>query len=276
MMVTEPIVIGCSVWTALSYGILYFQFEAYPVIFLEQHNIPFQLGGLPFIAIMIGMILGVLPYVPVMNYFMKIKLPKWMGEAGPTTPEARLKLALLSCVCLPVSTFWLAWTSGPETHWAAPLLSGVLFGYANVIIFFTFVTYTGHSYTLYTASAGAASLFARSVIGSVFPLFSHIIIEKCGTKWGISIFGFAALALFPIPLIYLRDGPALRKKSPYIQEALQLLRKMQAEKAKQMEVAKQEANVSDPSLETKEKVESSSDETAQSSTKQVADGDDMV
>ena len=49
-----------------------------------------------FLPIMIGMILGVVPYVPVNNFFMNLKLPKWMGEAGPETPEARLKLSLFS------------------------------------------------------------------------------------------------------------------------------------------------------------------------------------
>lgn len=31
-------------------------------------------------------------------------------------------------------------TSGPETHWIAPVLSGIPFGFANLTIFFTFST----------------------------------------------------------------------------------------------------------------------------------------
>ncbi|KIJ30326.1 hypothetical protein M422DRAFT_268192 [Sphaerobolus stellatus SS14] len=224
MLVTEPIVAGASFWMSLSYGILYFSLEAYPVIFIEQHHFPIQLGGLPFIPIVIGMLCAVVPYIPVTNFFIHLKLPRWMGDAGPETPEARLKLALFSCICLPVSILWLAWTSGSETHWIAPTLAGALFGYANIIIFFTFITYINNCYTLYTASAAAATAFSRSLIGFAFPLFSNKVLVGLGEV--LSIFGFAGIALLPVPIIYLRYGPRLRERSPYIQESSRVTAQM--------------------------------------------------
>ncbi|KIJ43983.1 hypothetical protein M422DRAFT_67658 [Sphaerobolus stellatus SS14] len=226
MLVTEPIVAGASFWMSLSYGILYFSLEAYPVIFIEQHHFPIQLGGLPFIPIVIGMLCAAVPYIPVTNFFIHLKLPRWMGDAGPETPEARLKLALFSCICLPVSILWLAWISGSETHWIAPTLAGALFGYANIIIFFTFITYINNCYTLYTASAAAATAFSRSLIGFAFPLFENKVLVGLGTKWGISTFGFAGIALLPVPIIYLRYGPRLRERSPYIQESSRVTAQM--------------------------------------------------
>ncbi|KIJ27856.1 hypothetical protein M422DRAFT_190508 [Sphaerobolus stellatus SS14] len=230
MLVTEPIITGAAVWQSLGFGILYFSLEAYPVIFIGQHHISTQLAGLPFIPIIIGMLCAILPYSQIMTAFKKVKIPKWMGDVGLDSKEAVLKLALLSCIFLPASSFWLAWTSGPETHWIVPTLAGALFGYANITLFFTFTTYFATCYTLYTASAGAATAFSRSIIGAIFPLISHIIINRL--VWPVSVFGFAAVALWPIPLIYLRWGPELQRRSPYIQEALEILSKMQRQNAK--------------------------------------------
>lgn len=51
-----------------------------------------------------------------------------------------------------------------------------------------------------------------------------------GTKWGVSLFGFLSFGLIPIPIIFIRYGPALRAKSKFAREAATVLARMHGQK----------------------------------------------
>ncbi|EJC99613.1 MFS general substrate transporter [Fomitiporia mediterranea MF3/22] len=207
MFLREPIVQGAAIWTSLAYGIVYFFFEAYPVVFFEHHNFPLQLTGLPFLAMVVGFQLAALPYRYLVRIFSNIRVPSFIqpGNQSPDSPESALKLAVFG------------WSSGSETHWIVPTLAGTLYAFSTLIIFYTFLTY-----------ASACNTFWRSLIGSIFPVASHSIISRLGTKWGVSLFGFLSLGLLPIPIIFLRYGEIFRKNSHYGHEANTIVAKMRA------------------------------------------------
>ncbi|KAI0063445.1 MFS general substrate transporter [Artomyces pyxidatus] len=224
MLFYEPINQGAAIWISLAYGIIYFFFEAYPVVFIEQHHIPFRLCGLLFIPIPIGMVLVTAPYSQLTRLFARLPLPGIERKDGVLHPaESRLKLVLSACVLLPISLFWFAWTSGPETHWIAPALAGIAFGYSMMAIFMCFLAYVAQIYTIYASSAVACNTFARSIIACIFPVAAHSILDSMGTKWGVSLFGFLSLGLIPIPLIFIRYGEQLRQKSHFAKEAKAIL-----------------------------------------------------
>ncbi|THH03145.1 hypothetical protein EW145_g6492 [Phellinidium pouzarii] len=236
MLFMEPIIIGVAIWVSLAYSIVYFFFEAYPVVFVEQNHadpltlsltflsfqnhISFQLGGLPFLGIMVGMFLCLLTMGIATQYTRRITIP-FIDPPGVGTPvdapEAGLKVALLDCILLPISMFWFAWTSRGNVHWISPALAGVLFGFAML----------GITYRMYASSATASNTLARSISASAFPILAHPIINNLGTAWGVSIFGFLSLGLIPIPLVFIRYGPALRAKSFYAREAARVMEGMQ-------------------------------------------------
>ncbi|KAH8115235.1 major facilitator superfamily domain-containing protein, partial [Phellopilus nigrolimitatus] len=207
MFLREPIIQGAAIWTSLAYGIAYFFFETYPVVFFEQNHFALQLTGLPFFAMVIGFQLAAWPYRFLVRIFTRIQVPKFIqpGNQAPESPESALKLAVF------------AWSSGGETHWIVPTLAGTLYGFSTLIIFYTFLTY-----------ASACNTFWRSLVASIFPVASHSIISHLGTKWGVSLFGFLSLGLLPIPFIFLRYGEVLRKKSHYAIEANTIVARMRA------------------------------------------------
>ncbi|OBZ66361.1 hypothetical protein A0H81_13585 [Grifola frondosa] len=233
MFVTEPIIQGAAIWTSLAYGIVYFFFEVYPVVFFEQHHFPLQLTGLPFIAIIIGTLAAAAPYITLVRFFQTLPVPSWIVplDTPKDAPELRLKLALFACTLMPISLFWFAWTSGGRTHWIAPTLAGIPFGFATITIFFTFLTYTSQTFTIYASSSGACNTFARCMIGSFFPIVAHSIVRNLGTEWGVSVFGFISLCLIPIPILFLRYGASLRARSALAQEANAIVAKMRAQAA---------------------------------------------
>ncbi|KAJ3480559.1 hypothetical protein NLI96_g8260 [Meripilus lineatus] len=111
MIVREPIVQGAAMWVSLAYGIIYLFFEAYPVVFIDQHNIPFQYCGLMFLGILFGMLLAILPYTFLVNMSDRIFLPG-IERRGVATPpvESRLKVVVSACILMPISLFWFAWS----------------------------------------------------------------------------------------------------------------------------------------------------------------------
>lgn len=56
----EPIVIALSLYTAIIYGVLYLEFEAYPIVFQELRGWNSGEGGLAFLGLLVGVVLSVI------------------------------------------------------------------------------------------------------------------------------------------------------------------------------------------------------------------------
>lgn len=67
-------------------------------------------------------------------------------------------------------------------------------------------------FTTYAASALAANAVVRSVAGAVLPLAGLPMYEKLGLGWGNSLLAFIAVALIPIPWLFMKHGAYLRKR----------------------------------------------------------------
>lgn len=58
------------------------------------------------------------------------------------------------------------------------------------------------SYTIYAASAIAATVVTRSILACVFPLFSPFMFAALGDQWAMSVFALLALICMPMPLFF--------------------------------------------------------------------------
>lgn len=65
------------------------------------------------------------------------------------------------------------------------------------------------------ASVFAANTIIRSAVGASFPLFSKQMFVNLGVQWAATLLGCLALIMIPIPLLFIKWGPALRKKSKF-------------------------------------------------------------
>lgn len=118
---------------------------------------------------------------------------------GRVPPEQRLYFTMLSAGLLPISLFWMAWTSMPSVPWIVPTLAGMPFGIAMLGIMTTVMAYLvrvlsnpdsypvpssdrhrylqADTYTIYSASVFAANSLFRYIFGLV-DVFSILLLVK--------------------------------------------------------------------------------------------------
>lgn len=105
---------------------------------------------------------------------------------------------------MPIGLFVFAWTCTPNVHWVVPILASIPFGAGFLLIFTAINNYIIDSYTLYAASALAANAVQRSILGTIFPLFSIKLYKGLGLNW--------AGTCKPLPsFLFLRNGILTRQ-----------------------------------------------------------------
>ncbi|KAL7415965.1 major facilitator superfamily domain-containing protein [Mrakia frigida] len=212
----EPIVFLLSLWTAIIFGILYLFFVSYPIMYQTERGWTQGKGGLPFIAIAIGLFVG----VPISRFMARFyQKAVAASPTGRAAPEERLYFAMLGSILLPVSLFWMAWTSNPSIHWLAPTSAGVFYGCGMLGMMGSVMMYLADTYTIYSASVFAANSVIRYVLGAIFPLFGQIMFTKLTTPWSLTLLGFIALACTPLPFVFYKFGPRIRSFSKHVPQA---------------------------------------------------------
>ncbi|KIP10638.1 hypothetical protein PHLGIDRAFT_22099 [Phlebiopsis gigantea 11061_1 CR5-6] len=138
LLLVDRMALLLDLWSALLLGILYLTFQAFPIIFGTVHGFAIQFVGMSFLGIGIGMVIGLLCQ-PLFNRRMR-RLT--LEHKGHPPPETRLFSAMIGGVMVPVSLFWLAFTTYRKLHWIAPIIASVPFGTGMLFIYtgvFTFI-----------------------------------------------------------------------------------------------------------------------------------------
>jgi len=213
MLLTEPIVLSLTIYTAYAYALIFSFFDSLPYVLVTYYGFNARQVGLSFISVIIGYLLAT-----VLFAVCEKTLYKKAREAanGMPAPEHRLYSALVGSCFLPVGLFWYAWEAKRGGHWASLVASGIPFGLGIFSLFLSTITYLVDTYRAgAAASALAANGILRYTLGAVFPLFTLQMYENVGVHWAGSIFAFASLLLLPIPWVLFRYGHELRGKSHY-------------------------------------------------------------
>lgn len=224
LLFTEPIVLLTSLYMAIVYGTLYLMFAAFPIVFQQIRGWSPGIGGLAFVGVAVGMMLSV-GYAMFDNKRYARVADK---NGGMAPPEARLPLAIVGSILLPVGLFWFAWTNGPEIHWIVPIIASGFFAGGLVMVFLSLMGYLIDSYTIFAASVLAANSVLRSLFGAAFPLFTTYMYADLGIHWASTIPAFLALACVPFPFIFWKYGHLVRARCKYAAEAAAALAKMMA------------------------------------------------
>ncbi|KAJ5627952.1 major facilitator superfamily domain-containing protein [Penicillium lividum] len=220
MLFFEPIILFTSIFISLAWSMVFFYFQAYPIIFEGTYNFDVEKTSLTYIPIGLGAASSCLFALYYDKFYNKAKKT---GKRWASGPEAqRLPMSCISAPCLTISLFWLAWSAKSSIPWIIPVLSGILFGLGYQTIFISLLTYVTDAYKIYSASALAASVIMRSVAGALFPLAADPLYAKLGVSWATSILGYASLACIPIPFALFYYGPWIRKRSPFCQRLLEM------------------------------------------------------
>lgn len=123
---------------------------------------------------------------------ISVVLPK---NDGKGVPEARMWMARLGAIFIPVSLFWFAWTSYSSIHWIVPIIASSMFGAGIYIIILSILNYVVDSYQTYSASALAGVILVRNIVGAGFPLFATQMYETLNLEWASSLLAFIAILL---------------------------------------------------------------------------------
>lgn len=83
-----------------------------------------------------------------------------------------------------------------------PIVAGVPFGMGFAEILQSLTAYLIDTYTMYAASAIAATVVLRSTMAFAFPLFCPAMFARLGDKWAMNVFAFLSLACTPIPFLF--------------------------------------------------------------------------
>jgi len=70
--------------------------------------------------------------------------------------------------------------------------------------------YLVDAFTIYAASAIAANTVLRSLFGCLLPLAGPKMYAALGLGWGNSLLAFIALALTPVPWVFIKYGERIR------------------------------------------------------------------
>ena len=129
LLLGEPICFLLCLYLSFLLSILYLFFEAFPLVFKNNHGFDLQDIGLSFIGLGIGEVGGLLLSGPVVraltNWFLRGK----NRAEELRKPEYKLIPAMLGAILVPIGMFWFAFTGYPSVPWIVPILSGLPFGW---------------------------------------------------------------------------------------------------------------------------------------------------
>ncbi|KJA27247.1 hypothetical protein HYPSUDRAFT_198515 [Hypholoma sublateritium FD-334 SS-4] len=219
-LVTEPIVLFLAIYISIVYGTLFSLFSGFPIVFENHRHFTTGQGGLAFLGIGLGIILGISSQSIQDRLYWK---SMDASETGRAPPEARLHMAIIGAILVPIGLWWFAWTSSPTVPWIVPILAGVPFGVGVAQIMQSLTTYLMDTYGIYFASAIAATVVLRCTCGAVFPLLAPYMFSALGDQWAMSVFAALSSVCMPIPLLFFKYGWWIRKRSAFAYKAADTL-----------------------------------------------------
>ena len=248
MMVMEPILILVTLYMSVIYGIMYLFFSVFPIAFQEYRGWNLGVGGLPFLALIVGVAAG----AGLIAYTSKTKFKRTMEEQGHVVPEARLPPMMVGGFVFPAGMFWFAWTSNPNIIWVPQVIACAFIGMGVLLIFLQGMPL--HCYG--DLSSAEANVYFRLELhcrrlygereqrhccqhvrtkfcGCWFPALrccnvrAPLSLNICtsltlqryhtlGVDWATSTLAFITAALFPVPIIFYYFGERIRAKSRYV------------------------------------------------------------
>ena len=229
LLFCEPIVLLLSLYHAIIYGILYMLFGAFPIVYRSGRGWNEGVGGLPFVAVAIGVVTAIAYVILVDNkqYMKKVQA----SGVGFAAPEARLPMCIIGGIALPIGLFWFAWTNGPSVHWAVSVVAAIPFGFGMVLIFLSIMNYLIDSYTIFAASVLAGNGIIRSIFGAAFPLFTSQMYKGIGIHWASSVPAFLAIACLPLPFLFYKYGKSIREKCKYAAQSEAFMNRIRNQQA---------------------------------------------
>lgn len=210
-LLLTPICFAVALYASFVYGILYLSLASFPIEFQEIRGWNALVGALPFLALLVGILLGAAVNVINQRFYSQ----RFQANNNRPVPEARLPPMMIGSIFFAAGLFILGWTNGPDIFWFGPICGAVSTGLGFFTIFQAALNYLIDTFQKYSASAVAVNTFLRSLFAGCFPLIANAMFRNLGTPWASSLLGFIAVALIPIPFLLYIYGPRIRAKGKW-------------------------------------------------------------
>ncbi|KAK4505246.1 hypothetical protein PRZ48_003209 [Zasmidium cellare] len=214
-LLATPICLLMALYASFCYGILYGSLAAFPIEFEQERGWNALIGSLPFLAMLIGILIGASANWLNQKYYVK----KWKENNYRPVPEARLPPMMGGSIFFTGGLFMFAWSSSPKVFWLVPCIGIVLEGIGFFTIFQAALNYLIDTFQKYSASAVAANTALRSAFAAAFPLFISYMLHGIGINWGISVFAFISALMIPIPYLFFVYGKRIRARGVWSKES---------------------------------------------------------
>ncbi|KAI4728137.1 MFS general substrate transporter [Aureobasidium sp. EXF-10728] len=213
-LVTEPIVFFCSALCAIAFGLIYGLTEGLTVAYTNppfDQTFSMTSSSLSFIAILIGILLDVLP-----RFYDDYLFNRFRKEKRRLLPETKIRSFALACPALAIGLWIFAWTIPPRVanvHWVVSMIGLVFIGFATADLSYVLFGYCTDAYGPMAASAVSSLSTCRTIAAAVFPLFAYQMFSGLGANVAASILAAVATLFAFTPILFLKYGRTLRKKS---------------------------------------------------------------
>ncbi|KGO47701.1 Major facilitator superfamily domain, general substrate transporter [Penicillium expansum] len=211
LVYSELIIILMSLYLTVLYIVLFTFLEGYTYIFGQTYGLSQEITGILWAGMLCGILL-VGSLVPVVYSWTA----KEYKKTSTIAPEIRLWYAMLGgAPAVPISLFWMGWTSYPSISIWSPIIASALFGYGITSIFIVTYMYIIDSYGGYSASALGFLVFTRYVVAGGMTVAGGPIYRSIGVHYTLTILGAISTVMATIPYLLFVYGPTLRKYSKY-------------------------------------------------------------
>ncbi|PPJ49817.1 hypothetical protein CBER1_03353 [Cercospora berteroae] len=211
MLLTEPMVACVACYASYVYAILYTTLQVFPIVFREDRGWGLIVATTPFLGLFVGVLFAVGINLANQSYYAR-EVAKNKGRAAP---EARLPPMLVGGILFSGGLFWFGWTADPKYHWSLPIVATAFIGAGFNTIFQQCLNYLVDVYGLYAASATSANTILRSLLACGLPLAAKPMFHGLGVGPATSILGGISCLALPVPIIFMKIGLRLRKKSRF-------------------------------------------------------------
>ena len=211
-LVSEPLVTFCAILCSIAYGLIYGATESLTIVY-ESFGFSQTASSLPFIALLVGLILDVIPRI-----YDHLLLSRFHRQNRKIVPETKIRSFALACPALALGLWLFAWTVPPlvpHVHWLVSLLGLVLVGFSANDFAHVLFGYMTDSYGAYAASAVSALSLSRTLVAAAFPLFTSQMYSGLGSNVAGSILAGTATLFALTPFLFLRFGRRWRGVSTY-------------------------------------------------------------
>ncbi|KAE9992256.1 hypothetical protein Vi05172_g6543 [Venturia inaequalis] len=234
MLVSAPICTLLSLYMGMIQGVLYLSMVAMPLLFgprdpkqgLFTYNFHTARGGLSLLAAGLGILLGIAFCLLLSNriyLFMRNRYAKrfraFHGYDDPYalaeelqthSPDFRTPVMQLGMAIVPAGLFLFGWTAKEHIHWAAPMTGLVMYSFGMTIAYVCIQSYLVDTFGNYAASAAAAGVVMRGILGCVLTVVGFRLYEKLKYDKGTTVLAIIMLVFSPVPAFLYVYGGRLR------------------------------------------------------------------